>query len=101
QAEDGIRDWSVTGVQTCALPICVPVGKINPSSPYADWYTFIPGQADPDKQYKSWLNVESLPEVNKASPSFRAFIYGNKDGVMEQWLDRGAAGWRMDVAPWV
>src|SRR5260370_10265773 len=24
QAEDGIRDSSVTGVQTCALPICVP-----------------------------------------------------------------------------
>src|SRR5437016_6943589 len=24
QAEDGIRDWSVTGVQTCALPICTP-----------------------------------------------------------------------------
>src|SRR5262249_56701409 len=23
QAEDGIRDWSVTGVQTCALPIYV------------------------------------------------------------------------------
>src|SRR5207237_4852665 len=27
QAEDGIRDSSVTGVQTCALPICL--------SPYA------------------------------------------------------------------
>src|SRR5262249_32099403 len=30
QAEDGIRDWSVTGVQTCALPIydlCQPSGK--------------------------------------------------------------------------
>src|SRR5262249_58896082 len=26
QAEDGIRDWSVTGVQTCALPISVPQG---------------------------------------------------------------------------
>ena len=25
QAEDGIRDWSVTGVQTCALPISVLV----------------------------------------------------------------------------
>src|SRR2546422_11064683 len=24
QAEDGIRDVAVTGVQTCALPICVP-----------------------------------------------------------------------------
>src|SRR5256885_8966439 len=25
QAEDGIRDYKVTGVQTCALPICKPV----------------------------------------------------------------------------
>src|SRR5260221_13496570 len=24
QAEDGIRDHCVTGVQTCALPICIP-----------------------------------------------------------------------------
>ena len=24
QAEDGIRDYDVTGVQTCALPICGP-----------------------------------------------------------------------------
>src|SRR5690606_40010318 len=28
QAEDGIRDFHVTGVQTCALPICA-VGKPN------------------------------------------------------------------------
>ena len=29
QAEDGIRDWSVTGVQTCALPISPnPYGQI-------------------------------------------------------------------------
>src|SRR5438046_5594696 len=26
QAEDGIRDWSVTGVQTCALPISPRAG---------------------------------------------------------------------------
>src|SRR5258707_1321977 len=26
QAEDGIRDIGVTGVQTCALPICAPAG---------------------------------------------------------------------------
>src|SRR5262249_57623878 len=26
QAEDGIRDWSVTGVETCALPISAGVG---------------------------------------------------------------------------
>src|SRR5256885_13084463 len=27
QAEDGIRDYKVTGVQTCALPICVVAGE--------------------------------------------------------------------------
>src|SRR5205807_5618724 len=30
QAEDGIRDYKVTGVQTCALPICIaeiPAGE--------------------------------------------------------------------------
>src|SRR5437016_5701946 len=26
QGEDGIREWSVTGGQTCALPICSIVG---------------------------------------------------------------------------
>src|SRR5437016_9795721 len=30
QAEDGIRDWSVTGVQTCALPISRLCGKSDP-----------------------------------------------------------------------
>ena len=29
QAEDGIRDWSVTGVQTCALPIWVLIEKVG------------------------------------------------------------------------
>src|SRR5256885_8911150 len=29
QAEDGIRDYKVTGVQTCALPICVKQLVIN------------------------------------------------------------------------
>src|SRR2546426_8992842 len=31
QAEDGIRDYKVTGVQTCALPISVP-GMVEMSS---------------------------------------------------------------------
>src|SRR5436190_2687705 len=29
QAEDGIRDHCVTGVQTCALPICHPVAGLS------------------------------------------------------------------------
>src|SRR5256885_2898606 len=30
QAEDGIRDYKVTGVQTCALPICID-GDLSPA----------------------------------------------------------------------
>src|SRR5436309_6782285 len=30
QAEDGIRDFHVTGVQTCALPICLRVKHRQP-----------------------------------------------------------------------
>src|SRR5256885_2759557 len=29
QAEDGIRDYKVTGVQTCALPICSSNSSVN------------------------------------------------------------------------
>ena len=29
QAEDGIRDWTVTGVQTCALPIYRKIGRAS------------------------------------------------------------------------
>src|SRR3989454_7548763 len=29
QAEDGIRDYKVTGVQTCALPICTSKANFN------------------------------------------------------------------------
>src|SRR5205085_8102109 len=33
QAEDGIRDLTVTGVQTCALPILSPLPRPRTSSP--------------------------------------------------------------------
>jgi len=74
---------------------------VRKDSPYADWYHFDPAQRDPSKQYRGWMGTPDLPELNKASPSWRAFAYGAPDSVMKQWLDRGAAGWRMDVAPWV
>src|SRR5262249_56612187 len=31
--EDGIRDWSVTGVQTCALPILPRAARPLPAAP--------------------------------------------------------------------
>src|SRR5437016_7338723 len=41
QAEDGIRDWSVTGVQTCALPICANCGRLG--------YLNIAGRSRPNR----------------------------------------------------
>ena len=34
QAEDGIRDIGVTGVQTCALPICSGTGRSDIACPF-------------------------------------------------------------------
>ena len=76
-------------------------GKIQPDSPYADWYHFDPAQTDPEQRYRGWVGARDLPELNKASPSYREFAFGAPDSIMNLWLDRGAAGWRMDVAPWV
>jgi len=76
-------------------------GKVHPDSPYADWFIFDTSKTEPDKQYQGWVGVSDLPEINKASKSFRSFAYGAPDSVMKLWLDRGASGWRMDVAPWV
>src|SRR5258706_11608603 len=42
QAEDGIRDWSVTGVQTCALPIWAANGRIC--------FIGAPREGDPDRR---------------------------------------------------
>ncbi len=72
-------------------------GEIRADSPFADWYRFNP-EADPP--YTGWTGVANLPDLDDASASFRDFAFG-PDGVMQHWLDAGAAGWRMDVAPWV
>src|SRR5690606_39371477 len=43
QAEDGIRDFHVTGVQTCALPISGPPTAVGYPSSYLEWHTNLAG----------------------------------------------------------
>src|SRR5262249_58846334 len=64
QAEDGIRDWSVTGVQTCALPISRLKVRIWIRSPMPSAYsagaassaTAVPGPARSEERRvgKEW-----------------------------------------------
>src|SRR5256885_7967799 len=57
QAEDGIRDYKVTGVQTCALPICFDEGvdaAVRRGDGQADAAPFAFGQS---------LFLELLPVV--------------------------------------
>ena len=66
----------------------------DPNSPYRSWYDFDPKYKS---GYRSWWGFETLPEVNEETPSYVEFITG-EGGVIDTWLRRGAAGFRLDVA---
>src|SRR5437879_7252367 len=53
QAEDGIRDTSVTGVQTCALPIC----ELQ-STPALHRVKRVDAEIDQHLQDFRWVNLE-------------------------------------------
>src|SRR5699024_11620348 len=63
QAEDGIRDRNVTGVQTCALPILMGVGE------FAGYVQLVPG--DPglgDRPAHAALGAVGLRRVEMTVP---------------------------------
>lgn len=62
-------------------------------SVYADWYRF---RNFPD-DYESWWGIDILPAVNEDSDAYQDFICGEQ-GVIRHWLQRGAGGYRLDVA---
>lgn len=62
-------------------------------SPYYSWFKF---KQWPDS-YDSWWGIATLPEVDELNTEFDAFITGEK-GVLHYWMDKGASGWRLDVA---
>ena len=66
----------------------------DPNSPYRPWYDFSPQY---NGGYRSWWGFDTLPEVNEEEPSYVEFITG-EGGVIDTWLRRGAAGFRLDVA---
>ncbi len=77
-------------------------------SSYRDWFTFRPpgpGQPGPcapsepggdDTYYASWWNFDSIPELNEIPEVVEMFT--GEGGVVPTWIERGTAGWRLDVA---
>lgn len=65
----------------------------DPSSPYKDWYIF---RSYPD-DYESWWGIEILPKLNHSCEPCRKFFTA-EGGIIDRYIKRGIAGWRLDVA---
>src|SRR6266542_6075161 len=76
QAEDGIRDATVTGVQTCALPISPPSSSSDPEEGGADF-----GRVERDRQTDN-VTVERCRAIQIAYGQVR--------------LEEAAHGYRID-----
>ena len=63
-------------------------------SPFYKWYHF---DKFPDK-YRCWWDFPDLPEVDKSNPDWQKRIITGENSVVKTWLNRGASGWRLDVA---
>src|SRR5262249_56821933 len=97
QAEDGIRDWSVTGVQTCALPI-----SYAPAAPLVAWMVLAANASNPSRRPASGHCATSLGaiqvsvEIGRASCRERGEISVG-GGCLTKTIraGRGRCGWVM------
>src|SRR5262249_59906699 len=90
QAEDGIRDWSVTGVQTCALPIFTM--RMPPlRSPIVKTLTGLTGLSARLRLPRLWLRAEALAGRIPCLKIGRKLLF-NPDAVEKALADRAAGG---------
>src|SRR5207302_2892882 len=81
QAEDGIRDFHVTGVQTCALPICFREMSLRSVVPRADW------KRRRFSRTLSLLSHSVKPRLRTFSPFRRLTPPGR---VLKPWTSQGS-----------
>src|SRR2546430_17734588 len=76
QAEDGIRDLTVTGVQTCALPICAMFGRLFDGCD--DCWMGVAKNGGPPRAYviEGFVSVDVIHENGRASGRVREEISG-------------------------
>ena len=64
-------------------------------SPYRKWYTF--GE-EYKNGYRSWWDFPELPSINTECADWDKRVISGDKSVVKTWLQRGASGWRLDVA---
>src|SRR3989442_3314398 len=67
QAEDGIRDADVTGVQTCALPICLHPAIRNPKSAIASRF-IVDQRVAAFRKAGPWLDLDDMKQHGALEP---------------------------------
>src|SRR5207249_6550300 len=82
QAEDGIRDRNVTGVQTCALPISTSCKRRRPAVDLPKCVFHRRAILD------AWLAASSPPEIGRASCRERVYISGVTGSIKKKMVDR-------------
>ncbi len=65
----------------------------DPKSPYVDWYKFL---LYPD-EYESWWGIRIMPKLDQHNENCRKY-FTSKGGIIEKYIKKGIAGWRLDVA---
>ncbi|MDQ1592871.1 MAG: hypothetical protein QOG71_3498, partial [Pyrinomonadaceae bacterium] len=75
-------------------------GCENTSSPYRSWFNFFNANAPcAYGDYEAWFGFGSLPVFRDDAAGVRDFFYRAPGAnVTEHWYERGASGWRFDVA---
>src|SRR2546422_3105530 len=100
QAEDGIRDVAVTGVQTCALPICrsgspgIDIGPPDPCPSARDLRRLIDAGNEPGGNRQAIPGDRKSTRLNSSHGyiSYAVFCLKKKNPLLYQWPDHGRRG---------
>lgn len=75
-------------------------------SPWRSWFSFTPQAGGPcagpsgphTMTYAGWFGFDSIPVLTKSEAAVQAYFLTAPAAIAKLWLQRGAAGWRMDVS---
>src|SRR3989449_11716624 len=97
QAEDGIRDVAVTGVQTCALPIC----RYGAA---AKAFEAVGGGKDVEAgvRYRALAGLglarEQLKDLRGALTAYESVVRGSPDATLRDWARERAQSVKSQLA---